>query len=69
MIKRDGVEVITRAISAGVLNVVKVTYSSQKKIRNDAIHIWNFAPVAIKNCSSKYGTKKAIKDFVSSLPI
>ena len=36
---------------------------------NDAIHIWNQAPLTIKNCTTLYSVKKAIKAFDILLPI
>ena len=59
----------TRAISSGLLLNSKVTNKSQKTFTNNAIHIWNLAPSAIKECKSLYSAKKAIKEFVASLPI
>ena len=38
----------TRSRNAGFLKEAKVTYRSQKTFSNDAIHIWNRAPVAVK---------------------
>ena len=59
----------TRARSIGLLKETKVSYRSQKTFINDATHIWNLAPSAIKDCTSLYCAKKAIKAFVVSLPI
>ena len=59
----------TRARSADLLVESKVTNRSQKTFINNAIHIWNLAPSAIKECKSLYSAKKAIKVFVASLPI
>ena len=36
---------------------------------NDAAHVWNNAPVAIKNCKSLNSVKKQIKIYVCTLPI
>ena len=59
----------TRARSAGLLKESKVTNKSQKTFVNDAIHIWNLAPSSIRDSTSLCSAKKAIKDFVCSLPI
>ena len=44
-------------------------HPSEKTFLNDATHIWNMAPETIKNCESIYRAKKAIKDFVKTLPV
>ena len=36
---------------------------------NDAAHVWNNAPAAIKNCKSLNSVKKQIKIYVCTLPI
>ena len=60
----------TRARSNGLLlKESKVSNLSQSTFLNDAIHIWNQAPIAIKECTSLYCAKKAIKTFVAALPI
>ena len=59
----------TRARSSGLLLESKVTNKSQKTFTNNAIHILNLAPSVIKECKLLYSAKKAIKDFVASLPI
>ena len=56
-------------MTAGVLEVVKITNSSGKTFLNDVIHIWNQSPVAIKVCVSISSAKKAIKAFVVTLPV
>ena len=59
----------TRARNAGLLREMKVSFRGQKTFTNDAIHIWNCAPSAIKDCTSLFGAKKTIKAFVALLPI
>ena len=59
----------TKAMTAGVLKVAKVSNSSEKTFLNDAIHIWNLAPMSIKNCDFITSAKKAIKVFVTTLPV
>ena len=60
----------TRARSNGLLlKESKVSNLSQRTFLNDAIHIWNQAPIAIKECASLYCAKKAIKTFLVTLPI
>ena len=36
---------------------------------NDAARVWNFAPLAIKECKTLFSVKKQIKIYTSSLPI
>ena len=60
----------TRARSSGfLLKESKNTCFSQKTFVNDAIHIWNLGPNVLKECTSLYSAKKAIKTFVATLPI
>ena len=59
----------TRVVSLGHLKEGKLTNASQNFFLNDAMHIWNKTPISIKQCVSLYGAKKAIKAFVSALPI
>ena len=60
----------TRARTNGLLlKESKVSNLSQRTFLNDAIHIWNQAPIAIRECASLYCAKKAIKTFVAKLPI
>ena len=59
---------LTRACSVGYLEDKKLTNASSRTFLYDAIHIWNKAPVAIKNYTTIYSAKKAIKSFVVSLP-
>ena len=40
----------------------------KKTFLNDAAHVWNVAPEAIKESKSLYTAKKAIKLFVQTLP-
>ena len=69
VIQRGSEAVSTRAMTAGVLEEVKITNSSEKTFLNDAIHIWNRSSVAIKDCVSISSAKKAIKAFVVTLPV
>ena len=59
----------TRAASAGQLKEAPVTYSSEKTFIHDATHIWNKAPLSIKQSKTFLSAKKAIKLFVLTLPI
>ena len=68
-LRRSDDSVNTRAVSLGVLSEAKVSNSSEKIFINDAIHIWNRAPMSIKLISSALSAKKAIRNFVSSLPV
>ena len=68
-LKRGDEAVNTIAVSLGVLIEAKMTSTSERVFINDAIHIWNCPPVAIKTISSTTIVKKAIRGCVSSLPI
>ena len=49
----------TRARTNGLLlKESKVSNLSQRTFLNDAIHIWNQAPIAIRECASLYCAKK-----------
>ena len=48
----------TKAVSNGVLVESKTSNLSQKTFLNDAIHIWNLAPLEIKACESLFSAKK-----------
>ena len=52
-----------RPVEIGKSNLAQSTSTS------DAIRIWNLAPDSIKLCLTVYKVKKAIKEFVKSLPI
>ena len=41
----------------------------QAKIIYDGSRLWNTAPQAVTQCQSLWSAKKAIKDFVKTLPI
>ena len=68
-LSRSEAVVNTRAVSQGQLIEVRQSNTSQNSFLNDAIHIWNKAPSNIKQCIGLFAAKKAIKIFVSSLPI
>ena len=52
-----------RPVEIGKTNLAQSTSTS------DAIRIWNLAPDSIKLCLTVYQVKRAIKEFVKSLPI
>ena len=52
-----------------VLNEFVLSACSEKTFINDATHVWNAAPINIKQCNTITATKKAIKSFVATLPI
>ena len=52
-----------KLIEKGVTNLVKESFL------NDGVRLWNLAPGSITKSSSIYGVKRAIKEFVTSLPI
>ena len=62
-------EINTRACTTGKLTETSRTKCSQNTFKNDAIHIWNKAPMYITDSKSLYNAKKAIKSFVFTLPI
>ena len=62
-------ERLTRATAADIVPETARTNLSQSTFNSDAKKIWNSAPMHIKNCTSIYGAKKAIKNFVATLPI
>ena len=53
----------SRLLQSGSSNMCSKTFI------NDAVRIWNQAPVFIKDARSIYSAKKAIKEFVLTLPI
>ena len=69
LVECQDVGINTRARSLGLLKEHKVTNKSQKTFTNDAIHIWNLATSAIKECATIYSAKKSIRLFVASLPL
>ena len=46
-----------------------VIEDNKKTFINDAIKIWNRAPKELKECSTIYTAKKAIKQFSKTVPI
>ena len=61
MIQRNNDTRCTRAASNVVLVETHTSNLSQKTFLNDAIHIWNLAPVELKACASLFSAKKALK--------
>ena len=59
MIQRNDDVVSTRAISSGLLKEAKLSNMCQRTFLNDATHIWNLAPLTIKNCASLSVAKKS----------
>ena len=59
----------TRATSANIVPETARTSLSQATFNNDAKKLWNQAPLSIKNCNNITGAKRAIKEFVVTLPI
>ena len=59
MIQRNDDVVSTRAISSGLLKEAKLSNMCQRTNINDATHIWNLAPLTIKNCASLSVAKKS----------
>ena len=61
---RNNEVALMRACSAGYLEEKRLSNTSSRSFLNDANHIWNQAPIAIKSCSTIYSAKKAIKSFI-----
>ena len=68
-LQRSNDVMATRAITHGLLHEAKISSKIEKTFINNAIHIWNLAPQSIKNCTSIYSVKKAIKAFVMTLRV
>ena len=68
VVSRSEEVVQTRAISNGLLQEKLLTNASQRTFVNDAIHIWNKTPMAIKQCKTQTSAKIGIKAFVATLP-
>ena len=62
-------ERLTRATLANMVPETARSNLSQATFNNDAKKIWNMAPSSIKECTSLYSAKNAIKNFVATLPI
>ena len=60
IVSRSDEVACTRAITQGHLKEELLTNSSQRTFLNYAIHIWNKAPIAIKQSKSLSCAKKAI---------
>ena len=60
---------ITRAVTKEKLVVDGNCILSQNTFINDATKAWNMIPDEIKMCKSLWSAKKAIKNFVKTLPI
>ena len=59
----------TRATNCSIIPETAKTTVSQATYDNDAKKLWNRAPHNIKHSKSLNISKKAIKDYVKSLPI
>ena len=59
----------SRSISRGKLIEEGTSEKSTSTFINDATRAWNKAPENIKDCTSLYSAKKAIKAFVKTLPV
>ena len=68
-VTRNNEVALTRACFIRYLEEKKLSNSSSRTFINDAIHIWNQAPMTIKSCSTIYSAKKEIKSFVLSLSL
>ena len=59
----------TRSITTGRLIEQGISEKSKATFINDATRAWNRAPEEIKTCKSLYSAKKAIKKFITTLPV
>ena len=59
----------TRGQAAGYLKSKALTNVTKKTFINDSIKAWNLAPKDLKNKQNIFGAKKAIKEFVKTIPI
>ena len=59
----------TRASKRGDLVSDAATTKSQMTFINDAIKVWNAAPISIKNSKTLTNAKSEIRQFVATLPI
>ena len=66
--KKDVNAATTRADKNVTLMEHGLSELCKKTFLNDAAHVWNVAPEAIKESKSLYTAKKAIKLFVQTLP-
>ena len=60
---------ITRARTSGRIIEYSKSVVKNKTFKNDAIKVWNQAPVEIKSCKTLFAAKKAINKFVFSIPV
>ena len=61
--------VTTRASLWGKPVEIGTSNLTQSTCTSDAIRVWNKAPKSVTECLTLYQVKKAIKEFVKSLPI
>ena len=59
----------TRANSEMKIPETAKSKTTQSSFNNDAKKLWNKIPQNIKDCSSLYMAKKAIRQFVKTLPV
>ena len=60
---------ITRAVTNEKLIEEGKSILAQNTLINDATRAWNIIPDYIKTCKSFWSAKKAIKQFVMTLPL
>ena len=60
---------VTRSANTTTLVECGKSDISQKTFINNAVLVWNLAPITITKCISLNAAKKAIKSFVKTLPI
>ena len=61
--------VTTRAVTNGDVQLMGKSELVQSTFLNDASKAWNKIPNEIKECKNIFTAKKAIKKFVTNLPI
>ena len=68
-VKQGEASCLTRSVANGDLKEFGKTDIVQSTYLSDACKVWNNCPKSIKECVSIWSAKKAIKTFVSTLPI
>ena len=60
---------LTRSVTNGDLKEFGKTAIVQSTFLSNACYLWNNCPNNIKDCETLWKAKKAIKTFVSTLPV
>ena len=68
-VEKDDGAAVTRSSKKRLLKELGSSNISSKTFINDATHIWNKAPISIRECNSLFTVKKEIRQFIITLPI